>query len=84
MNPIKSPQEMLFQQAGIPALAGGGAPEQSPTKLDRFIEFFKREYGRDLLPHELEHVRIHFDENKKPVAMEHELIAAGHVPPRFK
>jgi|GEM_PF-2421614 len=82
MNPIKTPQEMMFQAAGIPALAGGGSTQQS--KLDRFIEFFKREYGRDLEPHELEHVRIHFNENKNPVAMEHEMIAAGHVPPRFK
>jgi hypothetical protein len=53
MNPIKTPQEMLAEMAGIPHMAGGSSVGQFANKIADAIAKYKRVYGKAPTPEEV-------------------------------
>lgn len=53
MNPIKTPQEMLAELAGIPHMAGGSSVGQFTKQIAEAIAKYKRVYGKAPSPEEI-------------------------------
>ena len=70
MNPIKTPQEMMYEQAGIPHLAiGGGLPNLSPgatNVLKSTIKKFLTVFGRHPNAEELSQLEAHAAKLSQP------------------
>ena len=80
MNLIKTPQELLYEQAGIPHMKSGG----KTTDVTNFVQFFEREYNRKLTPKELSHVYSHFNSMKSPALMKQALLNQDFTNPNTK
>lgn len=61
MNPIKTPQEMIYEEAGIPHLAGGGNPLSPGATglLKSAIKRFAAVFGRSPNSEELSQLEAH-------------------------
>jgi hypothetical protein len=69
MNPIKTPQEMMYEQAGIPHLAGGGLPKLSAgaeNVLRSAIKKFSAVFGRTPNAEELSQLEAHANKLSMP------------------
>ena len=69
MNPIKTPQEMMYEQAGIPHLAIGGVPKLSAgaeNVLKSAIKKFSTVFGRHPNVEELSQLEAHAAKLSQP------------------
>jgi hypothetical protein len=70
INPIKSPREMLFELAGLPAMAGGGKTGMATNMyklITDAIERYTKMYGRPPSPDDVKALKDHAAQiSKKP------------------
>lgn len=60
MNLIKSPRELLFEYAGVPAMAAGGdLMKQFAGQIAKAIQQYKRIHGKDPDPADVQALREH-------------------------
>ena len=69
MNPIKTPQEMLFEQAGLPHYAVGSAVTSGARQLLEYaIKKFTQVYGKPPSPQEMAQLEQEVQQFSKPTS----------------
>ena len=68
MNPIKTPQEMLAELAGIPHMAGGRAVGQFDKAIASAVAKFKQLYGKSPSPQEMQALQSHVQSLSRPTS----------------
>jgi hypothetical protein len=69
MNPIKTPQEMLAEMAGIPRMAGGSAVAgQFDKAIAGAVAKFKKLYGKSPTPQEMQALQAHVQGLSRPTS----------------